>query len=37
MCVSVYVQDLMLHGPHVLAPTGSDLAAHGQLGTPLAG
>ncbi|KAL4430971.1 hypothetical protein ABPG75_006227 [Micractinium tetrahymenae] len=27
----------MQHAPHLLAPTGSDLAAHGQLGTVYAG
>eukprot|EP00775_Hariotina_reticulata_P010695 gene10695-10852_t len=30
-------RDLMLGGPHLLAPTGSDLAAHGKAGTVLAG
>jgi len=28
---------MMEHGPHLLAPTGSDFRAHGQLGTVLAG
>jgi hypothetical protein len=28
---------LMAEGPHLLAPTGSDLARNGQLGTVLAG
>lgn len=31
------ITDLMRDGPHLLAPTGSDLAAHGELGTVLAG
>lgn len=28
---------LMIEGPHLLAPTGSNLQQHGQLGTVLAG
>jgi hypothetical protein len=30
-------RDRMVRGPHLLAPTGSDLAAHGKAGTVLAG
>lgn len=29
--------ELMQYGPHLLAPTGSDLALHGKLGTVFAG
>lgn len=31
------IVSLMRNGPHLLAPTGSDLGRHGQLGTVLAG
>ncbi len=31
------IASLMRNGPHLLAPTGSDLAAHGEPGAVLAG
>jgi hypothetical protein len=31
------ITKLMAFGPHLLAPTGSDLSKHGALGTVLAG
>jgi len=36
-CEADALTSRMQEGPHLLAPTGSDLKKHGQLGTVLAG